>query len=87
MRSLGLPWNLRLRPGSLSPWTTRIINASERERVALYLDNMSLGRWHVTLRNCYLEQVSGASLEVKGGTYAFDLAIPRGGLAELRKQV
>jgi hypothetical protein len=62
-----------------------LINASDQERVALYLDNMRPGRWQVALRNCYLEQVSATSLEVRTSTYAFDLLIPRGGLAELRK--
>jgi hypothetical protein len=64
-----------------------LINASDQERVALHLDNMSTGRWQAALRNCYLEQVSATSLEVRTSTYAFDLLIPRGGLAELRKQV
>ena len=56
-----------------------LINASDLERVALYLDNMSLGRWQVDLRNCYLEQVSATSLEVKASTYAFDMPIPEAG--------
>lgn len=64
-----------------------LINASDQERVALYLDNMSPGRWQAALRNCYLEKVSESLLEVKASTYAFDMPIPRGGLAELRKQV
>jgi hypothetical protein len=64
-----------------------LINASDLERVAIQLDNMRLGPWQVALRNCYLQQVSATSLEVKAGTYAFDMPIPRGGLAELHKQV
>jgi len=64
-----------------------LINASDQERVALFLDGISPGRWHVALRNCYLEKVSESSLEVKATTYAFDMPIPRGGLAEMRKQI
>ena len=64
-----------------------VINASDLERVAVHLDNMRPGPWQVALRNCYLQQVSATSLEVKAGSCAFDMPIPRGGLAELRRQV
>jgi alpha-galactosidase len=64
-----------------------LINASDMVRMALFLDNMSRGRWQVALRNCYLQKVSESFLEVKASTCAFDMPIPRGGLAELRKQV
>jgi hypothetical protein len=66
--------------------TIYLINASDLERVAIYLDKMSPGRWQVALRNCCLEQVSATSLNAGTSTYAFDMPIPRGGLAELRKQ-
>lgn len=65
--------------------TLYLVNASALQRVTLFLDDMISGRWEVTLRNCYLEQVSAASLEVRTRSYAFDMLIPRGGLAELVK--
>ncbi len=66
--------------------TLYLVNASDAERVAVHLDAMRPGRWQVILRNCYLENGSMTSLEVAKSAYAFDLPIPRGGLAELRRQ-
>jgi hypothetical protein len=63
-----------------------IINASDQGRVALYLDGINPGRWQVTLRNCYLERISAIPLDVSASAYAFDMRIPKGGLAELRKE-
>lgn len=41
---------------------------------------------HPPMRNCYLEKVSATSLEVQNRSYSFDMLVPRGGLAKLRKQ-
>jgi alpha-galactosidase len=64
-----------------------LINASDQPRVAIHLDNLNPGPWQVALRNCYMDQVSASYLEVGAKTYGFDMPIPRGGLAELRRQV
>jgi alpha-galactosidase len=62
-----------------------IINASGLERVAIYLDEIGLGSWQLIIRDCYLEQTSEGSIDVRTGTFPWDRQIPKGGLAELRK--
>jgi alpha-galactosidase len=62
-----------------------LINASGLGRVAIYLDKIGLGSWQLIIRNCYLEQTSEDSIDVKTSTLAWDRQIPKGGLAELRK--
>jgi len=62
-----------------------LVNASGLPRVAIFLDQMSHGRWQIIIRNCYFEKLSEDTIDVGTSSFAWDKEIPKGGIAELHK--